>query len=996
MVAESTCGVESAVSTYLHLFGRLDVEHDGLVTPLVSERRNQLLARLALERTWIDRSELAALLWPERDPKLAQANLRKALHFARALPWTEALDAQGNAMRFAVNTDVHDFEVAAAEGRTADALGLYRGELLDGLDDDSNPVWSEWLAAERARLGRRRRTLARERLHQLEGAPRERAVLARELLDDDPLDEHAVAALLAAQRVLGQFTEQRETYRMYCARLAEELGVKPSSQVTALVVSAEAAAAVAAADNFIGRARELEELAGLLARSECRLITVTGPGGVGKSHLVKQALRSLALRFASGAIWIPLDDLTEPQQVVARIAAELGLAPGPLQDPMQRVCAQPKLRELLLVLDNGEQLAGLARLVERLLADTGGLKLCVTSRARLGVRGEWLLPLQGLAVPPTRAATVDLLASDASRLFVRTARAVRPDFDAAAQSHAIGALVRAVDGLPLAILLAANWTRLLTVREIAAELEYSLDVLEAADEGEERPEHRSVRATFEQSWRLLTPDEQRALQALSVFVGTFPLAAAREVAGAGLPLLAALADWSLLQMLEGGRCALHPLIRQFAGEKLDVAMRSEAARRHAAWFHRLLARLDRAFEAGEPDPLREFDQDLEDCRAAWRWAIAEGALDQLAGSAVALLCCFETRGRALEGLALLREAQMLACAQPSAPACAANVVSAIAHLQYRAYRIDEAIATARQGLKFARAAGSRIAVFRCLNVLGLCEWQQGRNVEALRIFEQALRHARAGNDRRRVLIALGNVGLAEKTLGHYERARALMLEVLAQQRELGDWVGVSTRLINLAALHQARAEWDQARRFLEQGLAMSEEHGIAYARPHLVVNLALVAFFSGDLDEAERVGLESLREARASANGSVESTMLVLLVRIAVRRADHRGARTHLRDAIGCSVAMRSVPMQLDCVFCFAEMLAAGERTRDAAALMRYYIARPEIEPGDRAVAQAALEGLAGPGADAAPPDVALDALLDRILDEIGGSPVAPTGSPDP
>lgn len=123
------------MSTFLHLFGCPDVEHDGLVTPLVPERRNQLLARLAIERTWIDRSELAVLLWPERDPKLAQANLRKALHFARALPWTGALDAQGSVMRFAVNTDVHDFEVAADAGRTADALGLYRGELLDGLDE---------------------------------------------------------------------------------------------------------------------------------------------------------------------------------------------------------------------------------------------------------------------------------------------------------------------------------------------------------------------------------------------------------------------------------------------------------------------------------------------------------------------------------------------------------------------------------------------------------------------------------------------------------------------------------------------------------------------------------------------------------------------------------------------------------------------------------------------------------------------------------------------
>ncbi len=394
---------------------------------------------------------------------------------------------------------------------------------------------------------------------------------------------------------------------------------------------------------------------------------------------------------------------------------------------------------------------------------------------------------------------------------------MRPDFDPSLHAQDIVRLVRAVDGLPLAILLAANWVRLLPVARIVAELERSLDVLEAGEEGEERPEHRSVRATFEQSWHLLTAAEQRALESLSVFVGAFSLAAAREVADAPWPLFAGLADKSLLQMLENGRCSLHPLIRQFAGERLDASARREAIARHAAWFHRFLADVERDYQTRGPKALDAMDVDLENCRAAWRWAVAEAASDALAAGATTLFRYFEIRGRALEGLELLCEALAVTDSKTTT-ACAASVVSAIAHLQYRVYRNDEAIATARRSLKLARAAGSRVARLRSLNVLGLCYWQAGRQSEAKRFLEQSLSLARESNDPRGAVIALGNLGVVEQAMGNYERARELMVEVLGRTRELGDWVGVGIRLNSLAHLHQTRGEWKLARECIEQGL----------------------------------------------------------------------------------------------------------------------------------------------------------------------------------
>jgi len=972
------------VDPYLSLLGVPQVRHAGLLTALRRERPCQLLALLALRRDWVPRPELAALFWPAQRRDLAAANLRKALHFARALPWAAALETQPSAVRFVVATDVHELAQASRDGRVADALQLCRGELLDGMEDTSNPAWTEWLDAERTQHARSWHELTRARLAMLEAMPEQAAELALRLLDADPLDEDAVVALLAAQRELGRFDEQRETYRSYALRLDDDLGVEPSARVREQL--RKPAAAAASGEIFVGRARELDDVCALLTRGDCRLLSVVGPGGVGKSALLKQALRRLGSRFAGGALWIALDDLSDTGQVIARIATELKLAPGPQQDPLQLVCERLESTPSLLVLDNGEHLAGLPRLVERLLDRAPALTICVTSRARLAVPGERLLPLHGLALAPDDAPAAELLASDAARLFVAAARAAQAGFDARAEATTIGVLVAAVGGLPLAILLAAHWVRLLSVAEIVAELERSIDVLDSGDDGEERPEHRSMRATFERSWQMLATREQRTLAALSVFVGTFSIQAAREIADAALPLLAALADKSLLQMPAGGRCSLHPLIRQFAAEALTGDAAAHAARRHADWFNRLLARLATPAEAGVAAACDEIAAELENCRLAWRWAIAARSTGTLAAGASALMRYFEMRGLATDGALLLAEALPLCESPATPPAHAAELLSAIAHLEYRQYRLDEAAARARRGLKHARASARRTALVRCLNVLGLCHWKTGRCLDARRFLEQALRHARAGNDRHTETIVLGNLASVDKALGDYDRCLQRSLEVLEQQRRHGEWVSVAIRLNNLADLHQARGEWTQARACLDEGLELCRQHGIAFVRPHLLVNLAMTCFFIGDLDAAAQVGRDALAEARATANRNVEATALLHLVRVATRRGELATARGHLREAVLRANAMGSVPMQLDAVFCFAEIVAGeGEHAR-AAALMRWFIARPEIEPGDRAIAEAALAALPDAGTGVGADEATLAALLERLLDETAAS----------
>ena len=221
---------------YLRLLGRPSVEAAGHSHAWPAERPYRLLALLALRRGWVGRAELAALLWPETTGDRPAANVRKALHLARALPWADALEVQVGTVRWSVATDVHDFELATRAGRTADALGLAAaGDLLDGMDDTANGAWTEWLDGERALHRRRVQTLTRMRLAELIDSPAEAVLLAGRLLDADPLDEDAEVSLLAALGALERGEEQRAAYRSYALRLEDELGLEPSQRVRRLL-----------------------------------------------------------------------------------------------------------------------------------------------------------------------------------------------------------------------------------------------------------------------------------------------------------------------------------------------------------------------------------------------------------------------------------------------------------------------------------------------------------------------------------------------------------------------------------------------------------------------------------------------------------------------------------------------------------------------------------------------------------------------------------------
>ena len=314
----------------LILFGSPTIECDGESFALPFERRNQLLAFLALKRSWVGRAELAAMLWPEQENKLAYTNLRKTLFRLQSLPWAGRIESQGSALRFAAETDVFAFDCALREHRIADALRLRRGELLAGFDDDESEGWSSWLTFERDRLWLAWRDATLNRLA-ADIDPAEGIDLSARLLDADPLDEAALHAHMSWLARAGQTARARQAYREFVGRLQQDLGLAPGAELRALhdslgTATRSAAPASASAkrdDDFVGRTVELRRIAALLAQDDCRLLCLIGPGGVGKTRLAQRAIRELEAGYADGAAFIPLEDISSSSELGARLARDI-------------------------------------------------------------------------------------------------------------------------------------------------------------------------------------------------------------------------------------------------------------------------------------------------------------------------------------------------------------------------------------------------------------------------------------------------------------------------------------------------------------------------------------------------------------------------------------------------------------------------------------------------------------------------------------------------
>ena len=921
-------------SHQLSLLGGTRLERGGQAVPIERRKAMALLAYLALTNEYQRRESLAAMFWPEADGAEGRAALRRTLSVLNA-----ALDGGLDAQRDAVGLlpaqlelDVNRFRGQIATARAhhaageapcpsclaglAEAAALYRSDFMDGFTLRDSPVFDDWQTQQTDAL---RRDLAEclELLsmgYALQGDYRSALEPARRWVALDPLHEPAQRLLMKLYAWSGQRAAAMRVFQE-CARVLEtELGIDPQPETkrldeairagqmmppvartappsTRLPEQIEAGPArparaglspqlPAPTTPLLGRANELAQIAERLTDPNCRLLTILGPGGSGKTRLALQAAANYGARTGLPVHFVPLAAAHEPGLLAAAIGDALGLMFSEQLDGASLLLEALRGKALLLLLDNLEHLLPGTGLLADILAQAPGIKLLATSRERLHLHGEWLIELGGLPFPASAGAP-NVEFYDAVQLFVQTARRARADFalDAATRGAVVD-ICRLVEGMPLGLELAAPWVRVLPVSEIAAEITRNLDFL--ATTRRDVPErHRSLRAAFEHSWKLLDDGERQALSRLSVFRGPFLRAAAEQITQANLISLAALVDKSLLRSLPPRRglaqYELHDLVRQFGAEKLhtDPAEAAHFQQQHSQYYAQLLGRQLTYVDCSNwsADLFDEIGAEIENVRAAWYTVVARGQLEALDQSQDGLFRFYLWQSWYQEGAdtfgALARQIEAL-LNQPNAAAGAQALSRRLLAMAsgrqgvfcYYLGQHEKSRQLLRRSLAELRQHGDPRELTYFLKRSAMLAREAGSPAEALYLLRESAEIARSIESGPEMVGALRLLGYFEGEAGEFEAATVHLEEALALGRTGAEGLDLGATLNCYGFVRYLANDLSAALAMLQEALAMQEQAGGAHELCPVLDNLGYVYAALGNVPAARAAFARAMRVAR--------------------------------------------------------------------------------------------------------------------------------------
>lgn len=873
------------------------------------------------------RETIAGLLWADAPPEQARKNLRDVLMSLRRViaPYLDITrQTVGLITEAAVFVDSRAFMAhlesasraaspAAENAALQAAVELYCGDLLEGFFVAQSAEFEEWMLTERERL----RQLALHALHTLatnaahQGEYLEGISYATRLLARDPLREETHRQLMLLLAASGQRSAALSQYETLRHTLYDELGVEPSLETITLyervatgdIADTSATITLPATERpkhnlpalltaVIGRAREVTHLVQWLRSPGCRLLSIVGAGGVGKTtlalhaawHLVELAqteqLFAHGIFFASlaaidPATWQAADGtpLLLKDALAIPVASAVGLAFSGADAPHIQLSHYLRRKHSLLVLDNFEHLRGATDFVTELLHHAPDVKILVTSRGRLNVRGEYILELDGLQFPHDYDDQTNWDAYSAIQLFQQSAQAVAPRFVVTEPDKAaIARICKLLYGLPLGIELAASWVRLLPCADVAREIETNLSFLQASQR--DIPErHQSLRAVFDHSWNLLTASERHVLRRLSIFRGSFDRTTAAYVCSDAEPqwpltpittrdsspiainflsMLAALVDDSLVRRTEAldsdgisVRYTLQETVRQYAAERLAEAQDATHAEqtitsdRHCYYYLHFLYQCQEDLQGSrQQKALAEITTEIENIRSAWRWAIDRGHLQVINAATTSLFLFYDMRSWFREGM--------------EAFALAASRLSDVVKINGGSQRDIVMV----WGKVLARQ--------------GWFTFHLGQQIEARELLEQSLTILRALDLPRELVFPLNYLAAVTSYLGAYTEAQQLGQEGLMVSQGSGDWYGEITAKNILGQIAYSLGHYEEARCHFQESLDMERQKGNRWSMAFPLINLGTVAYALGDYHEAQRRFQEGLviREELSDARGT--------------------------------------------------------------------------------------------------------------------------------
>jgi predicted ATPase/DNA-binding SARP family transcriptional activator len=957
--------------------------------PFRTRKAEALLVYIVTEAALSDnpvrhsRDMLMGLLWPERDQKSAQVNLRQILYQVRQVipELPQRLSGQpiplllSDRETIAVNPrasytlDIHLFldHLASQEAHVCasdlcpvclealeEATTLYRGDFLEGVSLPSSQPFEEWVLLTREFLRRR----ALEALDTLSQAYLRReawdaaVTAARVQLRVDPLRENAYRQLMVGLVRGGRRTEALQAYEKLYRQLQDELGVEPAETTRSLrqdILSRQVVAVEAHPSPelnfhlsplfhnlpyqpppFIGREEAMATVARRLQDPNCRLLSLVGPGGVGKTRLALEAAAAYSRdpQNRGGVYWVPLAPVHQAEQLPLAIGEALGLTFSGQQPIQDELLLTLQSQKMLLLLDNYEQLLPHTSLVRALLQRCAGVQLLITSRWRLGLQWEWLYEVEGLAVEMAGDAEAPALA-----LFQHHVRRLNLNLGQGPGDRSkMLEICEAVEGLPLGLELAAVQLRQFTLEQVVKRLKDALDqVNQPAIDVPER--HRSLWTSLDYSWDLLTSTEQELLARLSLFHGGFTAEAAVQVAGADPAQLGRLLDSSLLRKEGAVRYTLHQLVQQYAAEKLAERpqVQQETIVRHAAYYADMAAQLVRELE-GSYDLVWALEPEIENLRLAWQQGVQQPHEPFLAQMAPALHAFYELKDWHAEGRVMFDEALEAVRGLQSATSNGRQQRTLGILLWGRAWlghsgELEACYRMADESVEHLRAVDDRVNLAMALGTRGYLSASPARGEleKGIADLKAAIDLLDVALNRYILVVAHGMLGLIYERLGLEEESERWWqcCQVLAAGHTFSRMQALAH--IHLADLARCREEYERAAELLEVGLALAQGGVDQFAYSDGKRVAGQLALDQGRYEAARDQLLEAYRISTSAERWVCRLELEALLGRAHLELGQEQAAAQHFVQALQQAQDLRLTVPTLHLLRHFAHFAASAE-----------------------------------------------------------------------
>lgn len=967
----------------LTLLGETTIKRNGKpVASLPSRKAEAMLLYLVCTQRPYSRELLADFFWDDRPAEQALANLRSLLSGLRR-SFGPYLEITRQTVAFKEDSpcwiDAAEFQQLAQSELIADwetAVSLYQADFLAGFDIRDSRGFEEWVTLERERHQRTAVHLLRRLVQTcLDQQQYEKGIRhAARLLSLAPLSEWAQRQMMLLLARNDQRAEALRQYQTCCDILVEELGIDPSPETTILYERIRAAGdsrrhnlPVATAP-FVGRIQELEQIQAQLVRPSCRLLTLVGPGGIGKTRLALQIAQTAVGTFLNGIFFVPLAAAHAPEFIIPAIAEAVGFTFAGAAPPQTQLLNYLQAKEMLLVLDNFEHLLKGSQLLAEMSQALPDVKLLVTSRERLNLKTEWTFEVEPLPLPDEG----NEQPTDAIVLFSQMAQRAQANFALTAETQPhVAKICHLVAGVPLGIELASAWVHQLSCAEIAQELAHGIGFLRT-QAGDVPHRHRSLQSVFSHSWGLLTTEEQQVLAQLTVFRGGFTREAAHQVTQASLWTLTALVDKSLLHRQANGRYEMLEMVRQFAAEQLTAQPERQATAqsRHAQYFLLLLHYQEDRWQTGErQQALDLLTPELENVRTAWHWVVAAledpttaeivpVAVRWLDQATRSLFFLYESRGWFQDGAAAFGWA-LAALEEMTLHKTEAQQIYGKLLVRYGRFatflgQYEKAQQVLEKAQPYLQAANDSKEISLGHSYLAIVTSFQGNYEQAMAEAEISLALASKINHPQGIAFVQNLRGTLAHRLGEYDAARDYYEISLNLRRTVGDQHGTAVVLNNLGNLANAEQDFEMARRYYEESQLIFKEINYKPGRAASLGNAGVVAMRLGELAEARQLHDESLRLKQTLGNRRSISISLINLGEVNSQLGEADAARRAFHEALRLTMAIQAYPLALDALVGLAGLLAQAAQQDQAIRLLQlaYYHPASGHETQEKAAQQ--------------------------------------------